>query len=78
MAYDRRSFTAGLASLTISATVSRVAQAQQVERPSIRLGVANKAHLYYLPLTLAERRGHFKGLWHNDRDKRFRRGRAVA
>jgi NMT1/THI5 like len=38
----------------------RFAQAQQVERPSLELGVANKAHLYYLPLTLAERRGHFK------------------
>jgi NitT/TauT family transport system substrate-binding protein len=60
MTYDRRAFTAGLACLTISATVSRAAQAQQVEQPSLKLGVANKAHLYYLPLTLAERRGYFK------------------
>ena len=60
MAHDRRTFTAGLASLTLCATFSRFAQAQQVERPSLKLGVANKAHLYYLPLTLAERRGHFK------------------
>jgi NitT/TauT family transport system substrate-binding protein len=34
--------------------------AQQPERTSVRLGVGNKSHLYYLPLTLAERRGHFK------------------
>jgi sulfonate transport system substrate-binding protein len=60
MAHDRRIFTAGLASLTLWATFSRFAQAQQIERPSLKLGVANKAHLYYLPLTLAERRGHFK------------------
>ncbi|MGZ5234303.1 MAG: hypothetical protein ACXWC3_30205, partial [Burkholderiales bacterium] len=50
MTYDRRTFTAGLACLTISATVSRAAHAQQVEQPSLKLGVANKAHLYYLPL----------------------------
>jgi len=60
MAYDRRTFTAGLAGLTFFATFPRAAGAQQVERSSLRLGVANKAHLYYLPLTLAERRGHFK------------------
>jgi NitT/TauT family transport system substrate-binding protein len=60
MAYDRRTFTAALAGLTFCATFSRAAGAQQVERSSLRLGVANKAHLYYLPLTLTERRGHFK------------------
>ena len=60
MTYDRRTFSTGLASVALCATFSRTAQAQQVERPSITLGVANKAHLYYLPLTLAERRGHFK------------------
>ena len=32
---------------------------QQLERPSLKLGVANKSHLYYLPVTVAERRGHF-------------------
>jgi ABC-type nitrate/sulfonate/bicarbonate transport system substrate-binding protein len=37
-----------------------VAYGQQLERSSLKLGVANKAHLYYLPLTVAERRGHFK------------------
>ncbi|MGB9057273.1 MAG: ABC transporter substrate-binding protein, partial [Pseudolabrys sp.] len=60
MTYDRRTFSTGLASVALCATFSRTAQAQQVERPSLTLGVANKAHLYYLPLTLTERRGHFK------------------
>jgi NitT/TauT family transport system substrate-binding protein len=60
MTYDRRAFSTGLASVALCATFSRTAQAQQVERPSLTLGVANKAHLYYLPLTLTERRGHFK------------------
>jgi hypothetical protein len=71
MAYDRRTFTAGLAGLALCATFSRVAQAQQVERPSLKLGVANKAHLYYLPLTLAERRGHLGllDLWIKDRPR---------
>lgn len=59
MSYDRRTFTAGLAGFALSA-LSEPVWAQQVEKPSLRLGVANKAHLYYLPLTLAERRGHFK------------------
>jgi hypothetical protein len=50
-----------------------VAYGQQLERSSLKLRVANKAHLYYLPLTLAERRGHFSslGLRPNNRDKRF-------
>ena len=58
MEVDRRAFTVGLAGFTLSTTLSGLARAQQLEKPSIRLGVANKAHLYYLPLTLAERRGH--------------------
>ena len=60
MDVDRRAFTAGLAGFTLSAVLSEPARAQQLERSSVRLGVANKAHLYYLPLTLAERRGHFR------------------
>ena len=60
MGYDRRAFAAGLASLVMWPHCSRVACGQQLERPALKLGVANKAHLYYLPLTLAERRGHFK------------------
>jgi NitT/TauT family transport system substrate-binding protein len=60
MGYDRRAFAAGLASLVLCPSSSGVAYGQQLERSSLKLGVANKAHLYYLPLTLAERRGHFK------------------
>ena len=60
MDVDRRAFTAGLAGFAFSTTLSGLARAQQLEKPSVRLGVANKAHLYYLPLTLAERRGHFR------------------
>jgi NitT/TauT family transport system substrate-binding protein len=60
MDVDRRAFTAGLAGFALFTALSGLAQAQQLEKPSIRLGVGNKAHLYYLPLTLAERRGHFK------------------
>jgi len=37
-----------------------VAHGQQLERSLLKLGVANKAHLYYLPVTIAERRGHFR------------------
>src|SRR3984893_17927556 len=60
MDVDRRAVTAGLAGFTLSTVLSAPARAQQLEKPSVRLGVANKAHLYYLPLTLAERRGYFR------------------
>jgi NitT/TauT family transport system substrate-binding protein len=60
MPYDRRTVIAGLAGLPLCALTFKAADAQQIERPSVRLGVANKAHLYYLPLTLAERRGYFR------------------
>jgi NitT/TauT family transport system substrate-binding protein len=49
-----------LAGLSLSTAFPRSTQAQQLEKTSLRLGVANKAHLYYLPVTLAERRGYFK------------------
>src|SRR5712671_4271424 len=35
-------------------------QAQAVEKKQIALGVGGKTALYYLPLTIAERLGHFK------------------
>jgi NitT/TauT family transport system substrate-binding protein len=60
MQLDRRSFTAGLGGFALAAAIPARARSQQLEKPSIRLAVANKAHLYYLPVTLAERRGHFK------------------
>ncbi len=37
-----------------------VAKAQTPEKKSIELGVGGKGLLYYLPLTIAERRGYFK------------------
>jgi NitT/TauT family transport system substrate-binding protein len=60
MNFDRRIVIAGLAGCALSAALGRAARAQQLEMTSVRLGVANKSHLYYLPLTLAERRGYFR------------------
>ena len=60
MDVDRRALTAAIASSALSTVLPGLARAQALEKPSIRLGVANKAHLYYLPVTLAERRGHFR------------------
>jgi NitT/TauT family transport system substrate-binding protein len=60
MDLDRRTFTAGLGGAAFFTAFAGVSRAQQLEKPSLRLGVGNKPHLYYLPLTLAERRGHFK------------------
>ena len=60
MTCDRRTFATGLASLALCTAFPRAGRAQRLEKPSIRLGVANKSHLYYLPVTLAERRGYFK------------------
>jgi NitT/TauT family transport system substrate-binding protein len=57
--YNRRAFTAGMASLLCPVSLD-LARAQQLERSSLKLGVANKAHLYYLPVTIADRRGHFR------------------
>jgi len=60
MQNDRRIFTAGLASLLLYSLCGDSARGQKLERFSLKLGVANKSHLYYLPVTLAERRGHFR------------------
>ena len=60
MQYDRRAFTSGLASLLLCPAALDPAHGQQLERSSLKLGVANKSHLYYLPVTIAERRGHFR------------------
>jgi len=57
---DRRAFATGLAGLALCTAFPRAGSAQQLEKLSVRLGVANKSHLYYLPVTLAERRGYFK------------------
>src|SRR4051794_40114293 len=59
MQHSRRAFAAGLASLALCPALNDLLRAQQLERSSLKLGIANKAHLYYLPVTIAERRGHF-------------------
>jgi len=59
MHYNRRAFTAGMTSVLLSTAFFDSVHGQQVERSSLKLGIANKAHLYYLPVTIAERRGHF-------------------
>src|SRR5262249_11961445 len=60
MQCNRRAFTAGMASLLLGTAFLDPPRGQQLERSSLKLGVANKAHLYYLPVTVAERRGHFR------------------
>src|SRR6476620_2179261 len=60
MHYDRRAFSAGMASLVLCTAFLDSVHGQQLERSSLKLGVANKSHLYYLPVTVAERRGHFR------------------
>src|SRR5262245_49003243 len=55
-----RCFRAGLSSWLIGTAFLDQARGQQFERSSLKLGVANKAHLYDLPVTIAERRGHFR------------------
>ena len=57
---NRRAFTSGMASLLLWPAFLAPVRAQQLERSNLKLGVANKAHLYYLPVTIAERRGHFR------------------
>lgn len=54
----RRSTLAGLSALGVTAALP--ARAQAPEKTAVTLGVGGKALLYYLPLTVAERRGLFK------------------
>jgi NitT/TauT family transport system substrate-binding protein len=56
MTITRRTFTTAAAAMAL---VPR-AMAQAPERAKITLGVGGKNLLYYLPLTIAERRGYFK------------------
>lgn len=60
---ERRSFLAGAGALTLASSVSDLAWAQATgapEKAKVTLGVGGKPLLYYLPLTIAERRGFFK------------------
>src|SRR5438128_387387 len=49
-----------LATLAAALALMGVAQGQAPEKKQITLGVGGKTSLYYLPLTIAERLGHFK------------------
>src|SRR5262249_24535231 len=48
------------AALVLALTLTGAAQAQTHEKREITLAVGGKSALYYLPLTIAERRGYFK------------------
>jgi len=49
-----------LATLAAALALTGAAQGQAPEKRQITLGVGGKTALYYLPLTIAERLGHFK------------------
>src|SRR5499426_2846702 len=49
-----------LATLSAALAFFSAAQAQTLEKKQITLAVGGKTALYYLPLTIAERLGHFK------------------
>src|SRR5436190_12919760 len=51
---------AALATFALALALMGVAQGQAPEKRQITLGVGGKTSLYYLPLTIAERLGHFK------------------
>lgn len=55
-----KSALAFAAALGLAAAVAGPASAQQAEKPKLTLGVGGKPLLYYLPLTIAERKGFFK------------------
>ncbi len=60
---ERRQFLAGAAALSLFGASNSKSGAQTtgaLEKTSITLGVGGKPLLYYLPLTIAERRGFFK------------------
>jgi NitT/TauT family transport system substrate-binding protein len=60
---ERRTFLTGAAAATLVTGLSPSARGQQggqPEKPKVVLGVGGKSLLYYLPLTIAERRNFFK------------------
>jgi NitT/TauT family transport system substrate-binding protein len=52
--------TKAAAALALALTLSGPAQAAEPEKKDVTLGVGGKSLLYYLPLTVAERKGYFK------------------
>src|SRR5215211_1315194 len=59
---ERRTFLTGAAAAALATGISPSARAQsgQPEKPRVALGVGGKSLLYYLPLTIAERKNFFK------------------
>lgn len=59
---DRRQVLSTLAAGAMAPLLGRAPAIAQgaVEKPKLVLGVGGKSLLYYLPLTIAERQGHFK------------------
>lgn len=53
-------FIGTLAAFALGATLATSAFAQAPEKQKVQLGVGGKALLYYLPLTVAEKKGFFK------------------
>ena len=60
MKFTRRGALAVLALSTALGAAPHAALAQNAEKPKLTLGVGGKQLLYYLPLTVAERKGYFK------------------
>jgi NitT/TauT family transport system substrate-binding protein len=60
MILSRRAALAALALSTALGLSSQGALAQSAEKPKLTLGVGGKPLLYYLPLTVAEKKGFFK------------------
>jgi len=58
---ERRTFLIGTGAAGLAAALGASARAQGApEKPKVTLGVGGKPLLYYLPLTIAERKGFFK------------------
>jgi NitT/TauT family transport system substrate-binding protein len=59
---ERRTFLTGAAAAALATGLAPAARGQggQPEKPRVVLGVGGKSLLYYLPLTIAERRNFFK------------------
>ena len=49
-----------LAALAVALALPFAAAAQAPEKPKLTIGVGGKTLFYYLPLTIAERKGYFK------------------
>ena len=58
--FNRRSFNLSLLGAAGAVAMPGIVSAQTIEKPKLILGVGGKTLLYYLPLTIAERRGLFK------------------